>query len=222
MLTDFHWRANQSFALWEQRISSKAWALSVVPHFFSLPTACRLFTHSRSRFARSTIPEEKWGTTRSRKIAWIFFLICRDSKKYVEFSFYSKPRGQHESLFRSCNSSLTFMMMDLLCEDKSKFEGMSTKCYEITQMFFSKACKQVPVVNKVKKKRRKRRKRNKKWSSLQDNFASQIGFLVPRRPRPCSMFAEASFAWQSAAKGKQTAENQGQLQASANPLEVEN
>ena len=37
MLTDFHGRANQSFALWEQRISSKAWALSVVPHFSLSP-----------------------------------------------------------------------------------------------------------------------------------------------------------------------------------------
>ena len=27
-------------------------------------------------------------------------------------------------------------LTDALCEDKSKFEGMSTKCYEITQMFF--------------------------------------------------------------------------------------
>ena len=38
--------------------------------FFSLPAACRLFFawgdfHARSRFARSTIPKEKWGTTRS-------------------------------------------------------------------------------------------------------------------------------------------------------------
>ena len=35
---------------------------------FSLPAACRLFSrdfHARSRFALSTIPEEKWGTTRS-------------------------------------------------------------------------------------------------------------------------------------------------------------
>ena len=37
MLTDFHGRANHSFALWEQRISSKAWALSVVPHFSLSP-----------------------------------------------------------------------------------------------------------------------------------------------------------------------------------------
>ena len=38
MLTDSHGRANQSYALWEQRISSKAWAFSVlvVPPFFSL------------------------------------------------------------------------------------------------------------------------------------------------------------------------------------------
>ena len=35
--------------------------------------ACRLFSwgdcHARSRFARSTIPEEKWGTTRSLSLA---------------------------------------------------------------------------------------------------------------------------------------------------------
>ena len=39
-LTDvdnFHGRANQSFVLWEQCISSKAWALSVVPHFSLSP-----------------------------------------------------------------------------------------------------------------------------------------------------------------------------------------
>ena len=34
-----------------------------------LPAACRLFSRgvifTHSRFARSTIPEEKWGTTRS-------------------------------------------------------------------------------------------------------------------------------------------------------------
>ena len=68
MLTDFHGRANQSFALWEQRISSKAWALSVVPHFSLSPprgvVAWGDF-YERARFARCTIPEEKWGTTRS-------------------------------------------------------------------------------------------------------------------------------------------------------------
>ena len=41
-----------------------------------------------------------------------------------EFSFYIKSRGLHESYFRSCNSSLTFIMMVLLCEDKNKFEGI--------------------------------------------------------------------------------------------------
>ena len=44
-------------------------ALSVVPHFSLSPPRC-LFSrggdfHARSRFARPTIPEEKWGTTRS-------------------------------------------------------------------------------------------------------------------------------------------------------------
>ena len=49
----------------EQRISSKAWTLSVVPHFsLSQPRLAFLAWvdfHARSRFARSTIPEEKWG-----------------------------------------------------------------------------------------------------------------------------------------------------------------
>ena len=43
-------------------------------HDKTLPTACRLFLRgvifTRSRFARSTIPEEKWGTTRSLKTPW--------------------------------------------------------------------------------------------------------------------------------------------------------
>ena len=52
MLTDFHGRANHSFALWEQCISSKAWALSVVPHFSLSPPRVAFsrvgwFTHPR-------------------------------------------------------------------------------------------------------------------------------------------------------------------------------
>ena len=44
-------------------------ALSVVPHFFLSPPSVAFLTwgdfHARSCFARCTIPEEKWGTTRS-------------------------------------------------------------------------------------------------------------------------------------------------------------
>ena len=46
-------------------------ALSVVPHFsLSPPRVAFNFLawgdfHARPRFARSTIPEEKWGTTHS-------------------------------------------------------------------------------------------------------------------------------------------------------------
>ena len=65
-LTDCYWRTNQSFGLWEQRISSKAWALSMVPHFSLFPPRLAFFAwgdfHARSRFARSTIREEKFGT----------------------------------------------------------------------------------------------------------------------------------------------------------------
>ena len=71
--------STQGFAGMPWRIYSICNRLRVVPHFssgivkraiFSLPAACRLFLawgdfHARSRFARSTISEEKWGTTRS-------------------------------------------------------------------------------------------------------------------------------------------------------------
>ena len=40
------------------REGSNAWALSVVPHFLAWGNF-----HTCSRFARSTIPEYKWGTT---------------------------------------------------------------------------------------------------------------------------------------------------------------
>ena len=38
--------------------------------------------HARSRFARSTIPEEKWGTTRSlwSDVKWVMLIVkCRNS-----------------------------------------------------------------------------------------------------------------------------------------------
>ena len=85
--------ANQSFALWEQRISSKAWALSVVTHFSLSPPRLDFLAwgdfHARSRFARSAIPEEKWGTTRSLNLyhyfwnsidARNFLVLYKDSK----------------------------------------------------------------------------------------------------------------------------------------------
>ena len=44
---------------------SKPWALSVVPHFSLSPPRLAFLAwgdfHARSRFARSTIPKEKWG-----------------------------------------------------------------------------------------------------------------------------------------------------------------
>ena len=49
------------------REGSKAW--SAVPHFSPSPPRLTFLAlcdfHARSRFARSAIPEEKWGTTRS-------------------------------------------------------------------------------------------------------------------------------------------------------------
>ena len=90
MLTDFRGRANQGFgnfharlrfarstipegkwgllvvyALFSQRISSKAWALSVVPHFSLSPPRIAFLAsgdfHARLLFTRSTIPEENGG-----------------------------------------------------------------------------------------------------------------------------------------------------------------
>ena len=50
-------------------MSSKGWALSAVPHFSLSPPRLAFLAwgdfHARSRFARSTIPEEKWGLPHS-------------------------------------------------------------------------------------------------------------------------------------------------------------
>ena len=46
------------------REGSKGWALSVVPHFSLSPPRLAFLAWSDFH-ARSTIPEEKWGTTRS-------------------------------------------------------------------------------------------------------------------------------------------------------------
>ena len=72
MLTDFHGRANQNFALWEQRISSKPWALSVVPHFSLSPprvTFSRVGRFSRALAFRTLYyPWGKRGTTPSLQV----------------------------------------------------------------------------------------------------------------------------------------------------------
>ena len=78
MLTDCHGRANQSFALWEQRISSKAWALSVVPRFSVSPPRVafsRVGWFSRAFAFRSLYyPWGKTGTTRSLPSACLTWL----------------------------------------------------------------------------------------------------------------------------------------------------
>ena len=58
---------------WVAREESKVWALSVVPNYFSLSCPRLAFLmwgdimyfHMHLHFARSTIPEGNWGTTRS-------------------------------------------------------------------------------------------------------------------------------------------------------------
>ena len=61
------------------REGSKAWALSLVPHFsLSSPRLAFLMWgdfHAHSRFARSTIPEGKRGTTRSPSKCHVSYLI---------------------------------------------------------------------------------------------------------------------------------------------------
>ena len=63
--------------------------------------------HARSRFARSTIPEEKWGTTRSLVIMYTLLFVEKNtfdwqlsvSGKYVVFhsSIYPSDLETHPS-----------------------------------------------------------------------------------------------------------------------------
>ena len=53
------------FFLRDSRASETRARVKIAPREKRRQAACRLFSHARSRFARSTIPEEKWGTTRS-------------------------------------------------------------------------------------------------------------------------------------------------------------
>ena len=48
--------------------------------------------HARSPFARSTIPEEKWGTTRSlwSDVKWVMLIVkCRNSVTRLWFAVIS-------------------------------------------------------------------------------------------------------------------------------------
>ena len=48
--------------------------------------------HARSRFARSIIPEEKWGTTRSlwSDVKWVMLVVkCRNSVTRLWFAVIS-------------------------------------------------------------------------------------------------------------------------------------
>ena len=56
---------------------------------FLSPAACRPFLawvdfHARSRFARSTIPEEKWGTTRSLREVLPLVTMRIGQRQFVE------------------------------------------------------------------------------------------------------------------------------------------
>ena len=62
---DCHGRANKSYVLWEQCIKSKAWALSVVPHFFLSPrhilpfSLVMIFTCARISLALLSLRKNK-------------------------------------------------------------------------------------------------------------------------------------------------------------------
>ena len=67
MLTDCHRRTNQNYALWEQRISSKAWALSVLcsPSFLSLTS------RGVQPFSRGVISETSSRFFNPRALPWV-------------------------------------------------------------------------------------------------------------------------------------------------------
>ena len=80
MLTDFYGRANQNFALWERRISSKAWALSVVPHFPPSPPRLAFLAwgdfHARSLFAvegsrSGLLKKSEWADIFHQSFLWL-------------------------------------------------------------------------------------------------------------------------------------------------------
>ena len=58
--------------------------------------------HARSRFARSTIPEEKWGTTRSLCKGWVKFLV---RGKYYQVKKSSLKKSMRRLLHKVCNQT---------------------------------------------------------------------------------------------------------------------
>ena len=58
--------------------------------------------HARSRFARSTIPEEKWGTTRSLSKGWVKFLV---RGKYYQVKKSSLKNSMRRFLHKVCNQT---------------------------------------------------------------------------------------------------------------------
>ena len=61
--------------------------------------------HARSRFARSPIPEEKWGTTRSLKTCWIVKPTSQDNWPRREVMtiifFILRKLKEYYGIFRS-------------------------------------------------------------------------------------------------------------------------
>ena len=88
-LTDvdrFPWKSQSEFCVVRATHKFRSLGFVCSPSFFSLPATCRLYSRgvifACSRFACSTIPEEKWGTTRSLiyglsgHFVIIFLLFC--------------------------------------------------------------------------------------------------------------------------------------------------
>ena len=100
---------------------------------------------------------------------WLFFEICL--VRWVTWSVWKA-------------FPVTQFLMDMGLLNVRK--GMRIKCYGITQVFFNRPVNKSRLkIRRRKKKKRKKETRN--WATLQDNFASQIVFLLPRRPWPCSL-----------------------------------
>ena len=111
MLTDFHGRANQNFALWEQRINSKAWALSVVPHFPLSPPRLAFLAwgdfHARSLFA---VEGSRSGLLNKSECTDIFHQSFLWLLRHTD----DPPKGRNSCLWLQSNSVLSSFGVVLL------------------------------------------------------------------------------------------------------------
>ena len=117
------------------------------PSFFSLPAACRLFSrdfHARSRFALSTIPEEKWGTTRSLPFAMSFEFLLRRWRMFAKYAIFVKTatlKGDHICLLPLTYMACRFSQFSLNMPFSSKPPLSKGTTFAISLWLISKACR---------------------------------------------------------------------------------